>query len=363
MVGANTFHRARIFPVTTTEDSPTAARPGVRSVRLWFTIITFAAVIALLVWQRHRFAGLPGLLANAKWGWVALAVLAQAVSIGALAREQRQLISVKGGRRSLPPVLATVYAGNAISISLPLVGSAAAAVFSYRRFTAIGVERPVAAWALAISGVFSTVSFATIAAIGAIVSGSDGLALTGLLTVVLVVLPVCAVFAGLRRPKVNAIANSAIATVLKLLQRLVHQPKGNPTQLTAAALDQLTSLRLTPSSSAIAIAMAILNWTADLGCLTCAILAVHGSVPWHGIVLAWAAGAGASSLNLTPGGLGVVEIALSSALIGAGIPAGPAVAAALLYRAVKLGLVLAVGGVTLLVIGRRPTPEPAPLAD
>jgi uncharacterized membrane protein YbhN (UPF0104 family) len=70
-----------------------------------------------------------------------------------------------------------------------------------------------------------------------------------------------------------------------------------------------------------------------------------------------------STLNLAPGGLGVVEIALGAALIAAGIPPGTAVAAALLYRAVKLGLVLAVGGVTLLVISRTAPPEQIPALD
>jgi uncharacterized membrane protein YbhN (UPF0104 family) len=103
--------------------------------------------------------------------------------------------------------------------------------------------------------------------------------------------------------------------------------------------------------------MSIVNWVLDLGCLTCAILAVHGTVPWPALILAWAAGSSVSSLGLTPGGLGVVEIALGAALIGIGLPAGVAIAAALLYRATKLGLVLAVGGVTLLFIRRPKAPD------
>lgn len=42
----------------------------------------------------------------------------------------------------------------------------------------------------------------------------------------------------------------------------------------------------------------------------------------------------------------------SSACRGIGLPAGVAIAGTLLYRAIKLGLVLAVGGVTLLFIRR-----------
>lgn len=146
-----------------------------RPVRVLITVVLCVLVIVLLVWQRQRLAGLPMLLAHARWRWIGLAIVAQAVSIGALAREQRRLISVRDeGLRSLPSVLATTWAGNAISVSLPLVGSAAAAVFAYKRFTAIGVDRAAAAWALAISGVYSTVSFAAITTFGGIISGSSG---------------------------------------------------------------------------------------------------------------------------------------------------------------------------------------------
>jgi len=54
--------------------------------------------------------------------------------------------------------------------------------------------------------------------------------------------------------------------------------------------------------------------------LAFSIKAAGAHVPWWGIVLAWAAGAGGASLNLTPGGLGVVEVALTGALVAVGVP-------------------------------------------
>ncbi len=346
--------------MTTASGASTAARPRWQPLRIAVTVALCCLVIGLLVWQRQRLAGLPRLLVHANWAWIMVAIVAQGLSIGALAREQRRLISVRGGRRSLPSVMATTWAGNAIAVSLPLVGSAAAAVFVYRRFTAIGVDRTVAAWTLAISGVFSTVTFAAIVAGGAIFSGSTSLAVTGVITVLAGVLPVCLVLIGLRRPRVHAGAITVMAAVLRLSQRLVRRPKGDAADISAATLDQLTSLRLTVPSTLVVATMAALNWLFDLACLVCAILSVHGLVPWHGVVLAWAAGSSVSSLGLTPGGLGVVEIALGAALVGVGLPAGVAIAAALLYRAVKLGLLLAVGGITLIFIRRNNALPPVP---
>ena len=69
------------------------------------------------------------------------------------------------------------------------------------------------------------------------------------------------------------------------------------------------------------------------------------------LLLAWAAGTAVASLGLTPGGLGVVEATLSSALIATGLVGSTAIAAVLVYRIVSLWLVIAAGGLTLLALG------------
>ncbi len=350
-----TAHRRPAYPVrqdgvTIEVQVQSPERPRAHRVKVGVAVLLCLLITGLLIWQRHRLAGLPHVLANANWGWVGLAICAQVASVGSLASEQRRLINVRGDRRPLPFVLASTWAGNAISVSLPLIGSAAAAVFVFTRFTTIGVDRAAAAWTLAISGVYSTVSFAAITAVGAITSSSPALAVTGVATIAVVIIPVCVGLGGLRRPRVHLVATTAIAAALLWSQRMFRRPQGDPDQISSRAVDQLSSLRLGWKSALLAGCLAVVNWMFDLACLVCVIHAVHAAVPWHGIILAWAAGSGASSLGLTPGGLGVVEIALGSALIGIGLPAGAAIAAALLYRATKLGLVLAVGGMTLLFI-------------
>ena len=85
------------------------------------------------------------------------------------------------------------------------------------------------------------------------------------------------------------------------------------------------------------------NWTFDLLCLAFSIKAAGAHVPWWGIVLAWAAGSGGASLNLTPGGLGVVEVALTGALVALGVPSTQALTAVLVYRAITFWLAIVVG--------------------
>jgi len=81
----------------------------------------------------------------------------------------------------------------------------------------------------------------------------------------------------------------------------------------------------------------------DLLCLALSIRAAGVHIPWWGIILAWAAGAGGASLNLTPGGLGVVEAALTAALVALGVPGAAALTAVLLYRIISFWLAIAIG--------------------
>jgi putative heme transporter len=55
---------------------------------------------------------------------------------------------------------------------------------------------------------------------------------------------------------------------------------------------------------------------------------------------------------VAPGGLGVVEVALSAALVAAGLRSGDALAAVLVYRLISLWLVMAAGWLVLVAAGK-----------
>lgn len=76
--------------------------------------------------------------------------------------------------------------------------------------------------------------------------------------------------------------------------------------------------------------------------------------------LAWAIGRVISSLPLTPGGVGFVELGMIGTLVGFGAPHAHVVAAVLLYRALVIIPTLVVGAVALLAFRLRPS---AALAD
>ena len=79
-------------------------------------------------------------------------------------------------------------------------------------------------------------------------------------------------------------------------------------------------------------AYALVNWAADICCLSCAVHAVGVALPVTEILLIWSAGAGAASLSPVPGGIGIVDIVLIAAFASAGVHTAAAVAATLLYR-------------------------------
>jgi putative heme transporter len=105
----------------------------------------------------------------------------------------------------------------------------------------------------------------------------------------------------------------------------------------------LTAFHLHRRDAMHVVASAFRNWAFDLLCLAFCIKATGAHVPWWGIVLAWAAGSGGAALNLTPGGLGVVEVALTGALVALRVPSTAALTAVLLYRTITFWLAIVVG--------------------
>src|SRR5205085_663499 len=96
-------------------------------------------------------------------------------------------------------------------------------------------------------------------------------------------------------------------------------------------------------------ACSLSNWLLDVACLILVIGATGSPVPWHGVLLAYGAGLVADGLWPAPGGLGAVEAAMAAALVAAGMPAGSALAAVLVYR--LTGSSFDVGMVSLVQLG------------
>jgi hypothetical protein len=298
--------------------------------------LTGVALIGVLgLWQRHHLGESASGLRTVHWAWIALALACEAGSITAFGLVQRRLLKVGCVRIGIRSVTAITLVGKAIASSLPLAGAEMGTAYTYRRFQRHRADGVTAAWVLTVSGVASTVTFAVIVSVAAIATDNLGAILAGLATTIVTVLAVVVGATALRRPALRARIERSAFRGLRLVQRIVRRPRGECDKVVKEAIARLSSFRVNRRDVNYVAFTSSANWIGDILCLAFAIAAFGKNLPWSAVVLAWAAGSVAISLQLTPGGLGVVEAALTSALVLGGLRAGDAAAVALTYRAMS----------------------------
>ena len=310
--------------------------------------------------ERERLAGALKVLAHLHWIWLPLGILLEAVSMGAFAAMFRRLLTAGRARPRRTETLATIYAANAMSVTVPLAGPGLAAAYLFRRFTRLGAGALLAGWSLLAGAVITTATWFLILAAAGLASGHTiALAITApVVAIGAIALTTIAVAA--RHPRLRQALENYLTQALKRGARLLRWPATDPKLALRAWAERFGALRLPPSTWALATGDALVNWLADAAVLTVSIVAVGAVVPWRDLLLVYAAGIGAQSLSLTPGGLAVTEGAISVALVASGLHVRQAIAAAVLYRLISFWLVAAVGWVIMLLLqARRPVGTPA----
>jgi putative heme transporter len=321
--------------------------------RIAASAVAVAALAAAGVTERAAVAASFAVLGHLHWLWIPAAIVLESASMAAFAIMLRRLLATGAPSVGLRPMLATAYAANALSVSVPLAGPELATAFTYRRFTRQGADAPLASWSLLVGGVVST-------AAGVLVAGGGGLASGNILATaaavpggVLALAALIGVAAATRRPGLRNALERPAAWALRRGSRLVRRPTDDPRQTIRAWADRLGSLQLPPSGWMTVTGLALANWLADAAVLAVAIHAAGAGVPWHDLLLVYSSGIAAQSLNVTPGGLGVTEGALGLALVATGLHASQALAAVLLYRLASFWLVALAGWLVLLWLQHR----------
>src|SRR5580704_15873207 len=348
-------------PIQRTTARPDAGPPGQRRRRprrarragAVITVAALAGLAAAAVAGRAALIASFAVLGHLHSLWIPAAVLLESVSMAAFAIMLRRLLAGGGASVGIRPMLATTYAANAVSVSVPLAGPALATAYAFRRFTRQGADAPLAGWSLLAGGVISSTAAALVVIGGALASGN--LLVTevtvpgGVLAVAVLVAAVVAV----RRPRLRDALQRPAGWMLRQGSRMLRRPVAEPGQTIRAWAQRLGSLRLPPSGWMTATGLALANWLADAAVLAVSIRATGATVPWHDLLLVYGSGIAAQSLNLTPGGLGVTEGSLSLALVATGVGAGQALAAVLLYRLASFWLVALAGWLVVFWL-RRP---------
>lgn len=307
------------------------------------------ALVALLVVERSLITASLRIVTHLNWVWLPVAVVLESASMASLARMQRRLLTAGTARVRLRPVLAAVYAGNALSATMPLAGSQIGTVFAFRRFKQLGVDGTVAGWALVVSGVVSSLASALLLAVGAILTGNDAVAATGAATATVGLALFVLGIVAIRCPPVLAVVRRPAGGMLRLFGRATGRPVRDSQKVFEQMVGRVRSLHLSPWGWTVVVGVAFVNWLADAGVLAASIVSVGARVPWQGLLFAYGVGTAASSVGVTPGGIGVTEGAFAVALMASGVRHPVALAAVLVYRLVSFWMVISVGWLVYLL--------------
>ncbi|MGW7524510.1 lysylphosphatidylglycerol synthase transmembrane domain-containing protein [Streptomyces sp. NPDC054783] len=286
-------------------------------------------------------------LSHAQPAWFLLAVAAEAVSMGAFARLQRLALSTGGLRVRLRAAVSAVFAGNALSATLP-GGSLVSITYRTRRMRTWGAGMSLIGFTHAATGVLSAVALVMLAGVGGTLAGDDA----RLAGAALQVSAACAVtVAALALVRHADVLRRPVSTLLRVWQRL---RRGKDGQTSAdGLLGELAAMRPPVRFWVLGLGAALINWAGDLVCVLAVCHAVGSAPASDKVLLAYVAAMTAvSALPLLPAGLGPLDAALVLTLHHGGMPMADAAAADLLYRTLNPGLI-GVAGWSVLLVRRR----------
>ena len=302
-------------------------------------------------------------LARAAW-WLPLVVIVlEAVSYIAYGELSLALLRGQGEHASRGLVQRATVVGASLGRTLP-GGSTTALAVLIRTLRRAGVDATSATIALGSSGAISSVTLALLVPVAALVAMAGGQAggvtLGALATAGVIVLAVGTLPVAARSPEGLA------GAVGQLVRRVVPrrwQGRLSPDRAqraVAAALWDVRRLLGQPRLLRTALGLAALNWLLDAAVLAVVAMTIGAGTPLPSLLLVYILGQLTAAVPLTPGGVGVVEAAMTAAFVAAGAPAPDATATVLGWRLVSHWLPIGVGLALLPTVagGRDAPPGP-----
>lgn len=324
---------------------PPQAQPRA-AVRRGWPIIRYGVgigIVAVAGWvlasHTDELSGFSGVVGHLAWYWVVIAVMLEALSFAFFAQMQREILRCGGLATRFVPVMKVTYAAQALANSLP-GGTALSAVYGFRWFRRFGADSVLAAWAAVGTIIAAGVSLSLIATSGLALATSQGASFDLIPAIVgtfLVTVAIGALFVY-ERPLFWV-----VSATLSASHSILGRPRGDTSAQIDRIMRSITAVRLGWRQLIRIVLWGTGNWLLDCGCFAVMFLAIHSSIPWKGLLLAYGAGQLAAALPITPGGLGAVEGSITIALVEFGGAQSPTVDAVLLYRLVSFWLVLLVG--------------------
>jgi putative heme transporter len=293
-------------------------------------------------------------LGNVSWPWIVALVAASLFDIATTALPWQAVLP----QLSFVSALAFTQASTALTTVLP-GGAPLGMALSFGFLRRLRVDRGAAGFAVAVTGIWSQVMILIYPLVGAILVFATGELSSSTAAIAGVSAACGAVIVGLA---VAALRSSGAAQWLgdfaarvgAWVARLFHR---NPPGWSGEALVRLRAERLVllrrrwPRLTAATLANQLTAFLVFELCLR-AVGITFTSLPVSEAFLAWAIGRVITSLPLTPGGIGVVELGMIGTLVGFGASNEHVVAAVLLYRGVIVIPTLVIGLLALPLLRR-----------
>jgi uncharacterized protein (TIRG00374 family) len=333
---------------------PVSSRRAKHRIRAGVSVLTVTAFLLLVLSKRGALTSSFGRLGHPHWTWIPVAVALEGLSMATFAAMQRRLLTAGGKRIRRRPMMATIFAANALSVSVPLAGPELGAAFTFQRFKRFGANTSLASWTLLLGGLVSWVGAIVVLGIGGALTGNVIVTGVAIFAALVALGAGVALRAAVSRSHLHRSAERPVIWVIRRVSPYLSRPVEDPHAAINGWIEGLQSLRLSKSAMSEVGSWGLCNWLTDAGVLAVSLLAIGASVPWHSLLLIYGLAMVVGSLGITPGGIGLVEGTLCLGLVGAGLPAALALAAVLLYRLVSFWLVMATGWLVLLYLRFEP---------
>jgi putative heme transporter len=276
-----------------------------------------------------------------------LAVMAQVTSLRHFALQQRRMLAGYGVGMSLPRALAVTVSRSAITASVP-AGSAISASYAFRQFRTAGASRRAAGSVTVLSGLLSGVALALLYGV-VLLLPSAGTA--GNFSTVAFVLATLAL--GFIVFAVDWRMSRKVYVPVEVTEAPSTVDAGRLARLRTAALGLAVSLReLPPRTWILSLVHAAVNWATDLACLAAVAAAFDVQVSLTRLATVYLTVQLVRQVPLSPGGIGVIEVALVAGLVSVGAPQAAAAAVVLTYRLLSCWLIIPIGGLAYAILRR-----------
>jgi uncharacterized protein (TIRG00374 family) len=309
-------------------------------------VLAVTGISLYVVWPEllRTFTALPDLRRLSPL-WIVLMLVLEAVSFGCIWVLQAVLLRT----RRIFLIATAQLSGNAFGRIVP-AGAAAGGALQYRLLTARGLDSATVGSGLTAASLISTATLTALplVSIPTVIGGAavdHGLVRAAMLGAIVFVLFVAAGTVLLTNDAVLRLIGRAIEWCGGRFPAL-RKRAGEQSGLADRLVETRNRIRATLGRQWwIALLAAAGNWVFDYFALLAALTAVHSNPRPAVVILAYVAAAVLGMIPLTPGGLGFVEAGLTATLVAAGIPAGKAIVATLVYRLVSYWLPLLAGPV------------------